>query len=225
MSCFPSQQLTERKQRFIVGLRERDIYIYTKQQALHLRQQLRSSFTINISTQSLYQHKVQNKTLGYGLRNSNFMPFHASDFQNHQGSELTFLRFHVKDHQKHFKDPACLFVFAFQSEIQSKTNKSIDNCDVAKCRFSIQQKHHFAGNYFWTVSFLVPLPQGPLQCGGGTFVWFHRAVSDEESQAHSPPGLTQASVSAEMNAQTLKCESTAVRNNMFVSKCHLHCQT
>lgn len=50
------------------------------------------------------------------------------------------------------------------------------------------------------------LPVVLLRYGGGTSVWFHRAVSDGESPAHSPLGLTQASISADMDTQTLKTQ-------------------
>lgn len=46
------------------------------------------------------------------------------------------------------------------------------------------------------------LPEGLLRCGGGTSVWFHRAVSDGESPVRSPLGLSQASVSADMDTHT-----------------------
>ena len=53
------------------------------------------------------------------------------------------------------------------------------------------------------------LPAVPLRCGGGTSVWFHRAVSDGESPAHSPLGLNRASISADMDTQTLKTQDGA----------------
>lgn len=50
MSCFPSQQLTERKQRFIVGLRERDIYIYTWRWEA-------TSFTFKTAAKEFFYHQ------------------------------------------------------------------------------------------------------------------------------------------------------------------------
>lgn len=46
------------------------------------------------------------------------------------------------------------------------------------------------------------LPEGLLQCESETFVWFHRAASDGESPARSPPGLTQVLISAEINTKS-----------------------
>lgn len=61
-------------------------------------------------------------------------------------------------------------------------------------------------------------PEEPLRCGRGTFVCFHKAVSDGESPARSPLGPTWVSFSVHRDLKTLKTKELNSPLHMLICR-------